>query len=307
MGEIPGRCGIPEPPGRSVENDPMIDWSQGEVESDGATLRYFRSGGDLPPLVMVHGLTDCAQYFTRVADALAEHWDVVAYDARGHGASSRITDAFDEATRVADLIAVVATLELDRPALVGHSMGGGTITLALATHPGISRGAVLEDPNWWEPPDAKLERRLEQRKAYFVDWRVSLAELQHQSHDVALAQRATDEPTWSPIDVSTSLDGRLAVQLDALDRFAEDHGPWRPLVPRFTCPTLLLIGEDDNPGTVVSRADAEEASRLNPLLQWVQIPGAGHHIRYDRFDAYLGAVVPFLDSVRSSGPPTSTC
>ncbi len=276
----------------------MIDWSQGEVRSDGATLRYFRSGGDLPPLVMVHGLTDHALYFTRVADVLAERWDVVAYDARGHGASSRITDAFDEATRVADLAEVVDALELDRPALVGHSMGGGTIALALATHPDISRGAVLEDPNWWEPPTAKLVRRLEQRKAYFVDWRASLAELQHQPRADALAQRVAEEPHWSPIDVSTSLDGRLAVQLGALDRFAQDHRPWRPLVPEFTCPTLLIIGADNNPGAVVSRADAEESSRLNPLVQWVQIPGAGHHIKYDRFDAYLGVVIPFLDSLR---------
>ena len=275
----------------------MMDWCHGEVQAEGATLRYFRSGADLPPIVMVHGLTDHALYFSRVADVLAEGWDVVAYDARGHGASSRITDGFDEATRVADLVAVVDALELDRPALVGHSMGGGTITLALATHPGISRGAVLEDPNWWEPPEMKLARRLELRKAYFVDWRTSLAELQHQSRADALAQRSADEPDWSLIDVSTSLDGRLAVQLDALDRFSEEHGPWRPLVPEFTCPTLLLIGEDDNPGTVVSRADAEEASRLNPLVRWVQIPGAGHHIKYDRFDDYLGAVIPFLDSL----------
>ncbi len=276
----------------------MNEWPHGEVQTDGATLHYFRSGGDLPPLVMVHGLTDHGLYFTRVAAALAEHWDVVAYDARGHGASSRITDAFDEATRVADLVAVIDALELDRPAFVGHSMGGGTITLALATHPGISCGAVLEDPNWWEPPPAKLARRIEQRKAYFVDWRASLAELQHRSRADALAQRAAEEPLWSPVDVSTSLDGRLVVQLDAIDRFAEDHRPWRPLVPRFTCPTLLLIGEDNHPGTVVSRADAEEAALLNPLVRWVQIPGAGHHIKYDRFDHYLGAVIPFLDSLR---------
>ena len=276
----------------------MKDWARAEVQTGGSKLHYFRSSGDLPPLVMVHGLTDQALYFSRVAEVLAEDWDVVAYDARGHGASSRITDAFDEATRVADLVAVVDALELDRPALVGHSMGGGTITLALATHPGISRGAVLEDPNWWEPPEATLAQRLEQRRAYFVDWRASLAALQRQSHVDALAQRAAEEPGWSSIDVSTSLDGRFAVQLDALDRFSEDPGPWRPLVSMFTCPTLLLIGEDNNPGTVVSRANAEAAALLNPLVRWVQVPGAGHHIKYDRFDHYIGAVIPFLDSLR---------
>jgi len=272
----------------------MIEWPQGEVRADGATLRYFRSGGQLPPLVLVHGLTDHALYFTRVAEWLAEQWDVVAYDARGHGASSRITDRFDEATRVADLVSVIDTLALDRPALIGHSMGGGTITLALATHPDLGRGAVLEDPNWWEPPPEQLELWLKLRGEHFAGWKEWLAALQRSTRPDALAQRRTEEPTWSPVDLETSLDGRFAVQLDALDHFCAEHTPWEPLLPRITCPTLVLIGADDRSGTVVSRADAETAARLNPLVEWVQIAGAGHHVKYDRFEQYLDAALPFL-------------
>jgi N-formylmaleamate deformylase len=271
----------------------MEHWTQGEVATDGATLRYFRSGGDRPALVMVHGLTDQALYFTRVAEALAEDWDVVAYDARGHGRSSRITDTFDEPTRVADLVGVVDALGLDRPALVGHSMGGGTITLALATHPDLARGAVLEDPAWWEPPPAKLDRWLDARRAHFAEWHATLADLQRRTHEDALARRLAEYPNWSPVDVRTSLDGRFAVQPAALDHFCEDHRPWRPLVARFTCPTLVVIGDDD-PSTVVSRADAEAAAASNPLVQWTRVAGAGHHIRYDRFDEYLAATTTFL-------------
>jgi pimeloyl-ACP methyl ester carboxylesterase len=275
----------------------MIEWSEGQVRTGDTNLHYFRSGGARPPLVLVHGLTDHSLYFTRVAEVLARDWDVVAYDARGHGRSSRITTTFDEDTRVADLVSVVDALDLDRPALVGHSMGGGTISLALATHPDLSRGAVLEDPAWWQPPEAERPRWEAWRERYFADWRASLAELQQQPRAEALAQRAADEPTWSAVDVGTSLDGRYAVQLDALGHFARSQVPWRPMVARFACPTLVLIGDDDVPGTVVSRADAEEAARLNPLVRWVQVPGAGHHVKYDRFDDYVAAVTGFLGNL----------
>lgn len=272
----------------------MLDWKQGQVEADGAMLRYFRSGGDLPPLVFVHGFTDHALYFTRAADALAKDWDVIAYDARGHGKSSRVTGRFDEETRVTDLVSVVRNLALDRPVLIGHSMGGATISLALATYPGLSRGAVLEDPAWSEPTDGEIEQRRELRTKYFADWRLWVADLQGKPRVEALAQRTADEPTWSAVDVDVSLDGRLDFQLDLFDHFPPDRSPWRPLIPKFDCPTLLMLGGEASRGAIVSRADAEEASKLNPLLSWVQIPGAGHHIKYDRFDEYLDDIIAFL-------------
>jgi pimeloyl-ACP methyl ester carboxylesterase len=58
----------------------MKNWSQGRCSVDGVSLRYFRSGGTLPPLVLVHGFTDNALYYSRLAEELAFSWDVVAYD-----------------------------------------------------------------------------------------------------------------------------------------------------------------------------------------------------------------------------------
>ncbi len=276
----------------------MKDWQQGHVRSDGASLRYFRSGGDLPPLVFVHGFTDHALYFTRVANALASAWDVIAYDARGHGASERVSDRFDDETRVADLVAVVHQLALDRPAMIGHSMGGATIALAIAQHHGLSRGVVLEDPAWSERTDEEIAAQRDLRTKYFADWRAWVADMQAMPRDRALAQRTTDEPNWSPVDVDVSLDGRLQFQVSLFDYFPLERSPWRRLVPLFDCPTLLLIGGEASRGAIVSQADAEEAVRLNPLVAWAKIPGAGHHIKYDRFDDYLDEVSTFLESVQ---------
>jgi pimeloyl-ACP methyl ester carboxylesterase len=173
----------------------MKNWPQGTVHpTDEVSLRYFRSGGDKPPLVLVHGFTDSALYFERLADLLAESWDVIAYDARGHGQSSRITDRFDDTLRADDLQFVINELSLDRPALLGHSMGAATIALAATRNPELSRGIVLEDPAWWEPaeassPDEASTQRAE-RQARNQAWREWVAALQTMPFEQALAERA---------------------------------------------------------------------------------------------------------------------
>lgn len=275
----------------------MQNWQQGEVATTGASLHYFRSGGDLPPLVFVHGFTDHAPYFTRVAETLTQQWDVIAYDQRGHGRSSRAPGLFDTALLADDLTAVVETLALDRPTLIGHSLGGAVITHALATSSIPSRGAVLEDPFWLELSDAAAAQYREGRVQHIEGWHAWVADLQRMPRAEALALRLADEPTWSPIDLETSLDGRLTFQLDLFDRFPTETSPWREAVTQFRVPVQLLTGSDRARGAVVSRSDAQEATTLNAQLQWVEIEGAGHHIKYDRFDEYLTSVTAFLNSL----------
>jgi hypothetical protein len=64
-----------------------------------------------------------AACWDRVAEGLALSYDVVCYDARGHGASDRAT-SYPVELHVAHLIGLAQALRLDRPVLIGHSMGG---------------------------------------------------------------------------------------------------------------------------------------------------------------------------------------
>lgn len=275
----------------------MQNWQQGEVACADASLHYYRSGGDLPPLVFVHGFTDHAMYFTRVAETLTQQWDVIAYDQRGHGRSSRAQGRFDTALLADDLAAVVEALALDRPALVGHSLGGAVITQALATGSAPSRGAVLEDPFWLELRDELAAQYLEARAQHVAGWRAWVAGLQRMPYTEALASRSADEPRWSRLDVETCLDGRLTFQLDLFDHFPTQTSPWRDPVTRFGVPVQLLTGSDRGRGAVVSRADALEATTLNSQLQWAEFEGAGHHIKYDSFNEYLTSVTTFLTAL----------
>jgi N-formylmaleamate deformylase len=276
---------------------PMRSWDQGFVMSNGAQLKYFRSGGAHPPLVLVHGFTDSALYFTRLAERLAVDWDVVAYDARGHGESSRLAESggqFTDDIRVSDLVTVIETLALDRPALIGHSMGGATIALAIARYPQISRGAVLEDPAWWEFDDDQLETRRAFRVQQVSAWTEWVSAIQAMPEADAVAMRTGEEPEWHPVDIETSIYARRHFDLDLFIPFLPERSPWRESVATYRQPVLLLLGDRSDRGAIITTELAEEAHSLNPLLTWQQISGAGHHLRFDNFDEFAQSVGQFL-------------
>jgi pimeloyl-ACP methyl ester carboxylesterase len=91
--------------------------------------------GEGPPIVLVHGLSATRRNVVQGSRHLAKRgYRLIAYDARGHGASSP-APGYEYADLVADLEAVIEDLELDRPALVGSSMGAATTLTYALEHP----------------------------------------------------------------------------------------------------------------------------------------------------------------------------
>ncbi len=274
----------------------MNTWQQSDVHVNGVRLRTYRAGNGKAPLLFVHGFTDNALYWTRTATALSENWDVTAYDARGHGASELGGPAFDDATRASDALAVIDALGLVKPVAIGHSMGGSTLANAAAQRPGAFRALVLEDPAWWEfPPEASAEQRqqaaagMRERTNTWRDW---VRQLQSVDDDKALEMVRAGSPEWDAADAALSRDARQQVNLAQFEHYPPAEAPWRAAIAASACPVLLLLGSERN--AIIKPDTADEVTRLAPLARWLQIPGAGHAIRFDQFEAYLAAVNTFL-------------
>lgn len=89
-------------------------------------LAYERHGeGD--PVVLVHGITESRRAWDPLIPELASRYDVVALDLRGHGESTS-AGPFDMMTMTTDVGELVAHLGLDRPLMVGHSLGGVVVS-----------------------------------------------------------------------------------------------------------------------------------------------------------------------------------
>jgi pimeloyl-ACP methyl ester carboxylesterase len=99
-----------------------------------AAIAYERTGSG-PPLVLVHGITESRHSWDPLIPSLAERFDVVAVDLRGHGESAKVPP-FDIGTLAEDIVELTLRLGLERPHLIGHSLGGVVVTaMAAAVDP----------------------------------------------------------------------------------------------------------------------------------------------------------------------------
>jgi pimeloyl-ACP methyl ester carboxylesterase len=112
------------------------------VDAGGTRLAVRDHGGDGVPIVLVHGhLGNLAEY-DELGPRLASHLRVVAYDQRGQGWSDPGPVSVDRFA--ADLAAVVAALELDRPVVFGSSFGA-LVGLSYVLAGGAARAFVNQD------------------------------------------------------------------------------------------------------------------------------------------------------------------
>ncbi|MFH1629475.1 MAG: alpha/beta fold hydrolase [Pseudomonadota bacterium] len=115
------------------------------AENDGVKIWYEVHGKGEPTLVMVHGFQVAhSEWFKRVfVPFLSRHMRVVTLDLRGNGKSDRPDLGYDLETYVEDVHVVVEAADLDRFAMVGHSLGPKIIIKYNATHPGRARQLIL--------------------------------------------------------------------------------------------------------------------------------------------------------------------
>ncbi|UVK53546.1 alpha/beta hydrolase [Mesorhizobium sp. AR02] len=146
------------------------------INSGGLEIAYVEISGAEPALVLVHGFTDTSRSFSLLAPYLAGR-RLIMPDLRGHGASPAgkgfgIDDFAD------DIAGLIQHLQLDRPVVIGHSLGamvaialaarnndliGGLVVMAgtlkpdFAWHPLVAGVQALRDPispadpfyGWW--------------------------------------------------------------------------------------------------------------------------------------------------------------
>lgn len=130
------------------------------LSPDGVALAGTEAGEGIP-VVLLHGLTASRHYVVHGSRALERGGHrVVAYDARGHGASdpAPTPDAYGYELLSADLVAVLDDRGLDRAVLAGASMGAHTIVRLALGHPERVAGMVLITPAYVPGRDDDADR-----------------------------------------------------------------------------------------------------------------------------------------------------
>ncbi len=264
----------------------------GSVQSDGVKIHYYRTGDEKPPVVLLHGFTDNGLCWNRLALILEPDYDLIMVDARGHGISEAPESGdYSPSQQAKDVEMVIRSLQLDRPVLIGHSMGAQTAAMAAGMFPELIRGVVLEDPPWRDfgppPPAEEMRQRLEKLRA-------DLETMHHMTLDQLIEKGKRENPEWDDSEWFQWAKSKQQIKVQAAQVIVTPLPAWREVAEKINIPVLLLTG-DNELGSIVTPEDAQAAAKMwRKKGQVVHIPGAGHNIRREQFGPFLNAVTHFI-------------
>ncbi|MGI6367963.1 MAG: alpha/beta fold hydrolase [Anaerolineae bacterium] len=271
----------------------VIDrWSQGDALANGHRIHYYRSGGPGQAILLAHGITDSGECWPLVAEALAPEYDVIAWDARGHGRSETPRAPFSTVDQANDLIGLVAALQLDKPVAIGHSMGANTVANAAFLQASLFSRIVLEDPPWRDPVPGEPVRGV-------ASYQQRLADYHAQTVSELAAYGRANREGWSEHEFEPWARAKHLCRAETLERMVPGGPSWREVARGIGCPVLLLTGEPDfqasvGLGAIITAAVAKEAQSLLQQGRVVHIAHAGHNIRRENTADYIAAVRSFL-------------
>ena len=267
---------------------------------NGLDLHYIDHGGDAAvAAVALHGFALNCHSFDEVAPALSSQLHWYALDQRGHGHSDRAAELGDYSRdhMAADIREFIATQELDRPVVLGHSMGGMNAMTFAAQNPDLLRALVLIDVGPGVSVDGVQQVRQFVAGPYELESLEAWVEMTHQYYPFR-----SKEGIRKRLEVSLreTPEGKMAKMFDERFREADFRGVadaragiWET-AEALTVPTLLLHGEKS---PVLKREQAEEFADKVPVVRLVTIAEAGHSVAGDQPEAFVEAVRDFLSDV----------
>ena len=244
-----------------------------------------------PPLVLVHGIGSRAESWWPVLGPLAERFHVYAVDLRGHGGSGKPGAGYLLDDYAADLGALLDALGLERPFVLGHSLGAMTTMLWAVQQPGRAARIVLEDPplrtepaildafdGWMQLNAAPLEAVAFWYQSEHPDW--SWEECRRRAESIT----STHPAVFAELRAASE---------EALAQPGPGRDPRLDALAAIDAPTLLVRGDPDL-GSMVGPDDVAEIAAAAPQVVVRRIPGTGHSIHREQPEAFVREVVGFL-------------
>ena len=253
-------------------------WARTHRAHAGGWAMRYRTAGEGPPLVLVHGLGCSADYWMKNGPWLAASgYRVLAMDLPGFGRTDgpAFLSIIQQAFAVS---AFVETLKLGPAAFVGHSLSCQTVLELAATEPGRVAGLVLAAPTG----DRRRKRLLYEAIGFALDVPREPPSL---VPVIAEAYMRAGPVRW----MRTWLGGKRH------DTFGA--------AARVRAPALVLVGEDD---PVSSPKFGAALARAIPGGRMRVIPDAAHAIIFDEPQGFNGAVLDFVRGIGLSPAPATT-
>jgi pimeloyl-ACP methyl ester carboxylesterase len=249
------------------------------IDRNGVKIHY-EVHGEGAALILTHGYSSTSAMWQGQVAALSKHHKLVLWDMRGHGQSDYPEDpaAYSEALTVGDIAALLDAVGA-RTAIVGGLSLGGYMSLAFyRAHPErVSALLIIDTGPGFKKDDA---RDTWNRRALDTAERLD-------REGLAVLKSATRERAIATHRDATGLARAARGMLTQRDARVIE------VLPEIKVPSLVVVGADDTPFLAASDYMAAKI----PGASKVVIPSAGHAVNIDQPQAFIDAVLPFLDSL----------
>jgi pimeloyl-ACP methyl ester carboxylesterase len=253
-----------------------------KINRDGVEIYYEVHGGG-PPLLLTHGYSSTSEMWKGQIAALSKHYKLVVWDMRGHGRSDYPDDAsaYSEALTVADMSALLDEVGADRAIVGGLSLGGYMSLAFYRAHPARVRALLIIDTG----PGFKKD-----------DAREAWNKRAHDTGDRFEREGLAGLTSGSRERSSVSHRDASGLARAARGMLTQHDARVIELLPDIKVPSLVVVGAEDAPFLAASDYMAAKI----PEAKKVVIPAAGHAVNIDQPQAFIDAVLPFLDSLPQS-------
>lgn len=268
---------------------PPAGWTDGYVVANGIRIHYWRTGANTnkPPLVLAHGSSDDGLCWTNMAKEIQDSYDIIMFDARGHGLSDPPTPSDPPDVQVEDLAGLIKALKLERPILMGHSMGSASVAHFAAKYPDVPRAVILEDPGLVRPttPPATPQPSVDERRA-------TILARNNTPEATLVAGCMKNSPKWGQSECEFWAPSKRRHHPATVLSTPATRPPMSELFPKITAPTLILKADAQGD---LRKQNEDVASRL-PKGKIVHITGAGHNVRRENKAMTLEVLRAFLST-----------
>jgi pimeloyl-ACP methyl ester carboxylesterase len=249
------------------------------IDRNGSKIHYEVHGSG-PPLILTHGYSSTSAMWQGQIEALSKRHKLILWDMRGHGQSDYPDDtaAYSEALTVGDIAALLDEVGAAKAIVGGLSLGGYMSLAFYRAHPErVSALLIIDTGPGFKKDDA---REAWNKRAHDTADRFE----QHGLDVLKSASRERSSVSHRDASGLARAARGMLTQRDA--RVIE-------LLPEIKVPCLVVVGADDAPFLAASDYMAAKI----PGAKKVVIPAAGHAVNIDQPQAFIDAVVPFLDAL----------
>jgi pimeloyl-ACP methyl ester carboxylesterase len=244
---------------------------------------YDTAGSGLTPVLCLAGLTRNARDFEGLADHLAQTRRVICADMRGRGRSAYDPNwaNYSIPIETGDVLALCASLGLEKVIIVGTSRGGLIASVIAAMKPALLKGVVLNDVGPELDPRglARIASYVGKQDAAPADWSAAVAGIKavnggmfdmDDSQWMAVTRAIFRDEGGKPV---LDHDSRIGDATRAAMAQPQAFDSWALFGAFATIPLLVLRGANSD---ILSAETVAKMRALKPDLQSAEIPGRGH-------------------------------